>query len=259
MRRLFHLAVGGIFLFMLGPLLVVVAVSFNGGNVTVFPPRDVSMRWYASALANRAFVSAVINSVALGATAAMLATCVGVAAALAIDRWRFPGRDALQSILLSPLVVPGVVIGIALLVSLTSVGLRDSASRLVIAHLLICFPYSVRTVLASLARIEPSLAEAAVTLGAAPRQVFWNVTLPLIRPGIAAGAIFAFVISLDNVPISIFLIDAHTATLPIAIMSYLEYNFDPSVAALSSMLILAACLLALLLERVFGLRRVLGF
>ena len=106
--------------------------------------------------------------------------------------------------------------------------------------------------------LDPALEEAAATLGASPMKVFWRVTFPLIQPGIAAGAIFSFVMSFDNIPVSIFLTDVRTNTIPIAIMSYLEYNFDPSIAAVSSMLIIGSLTLALLLERIFGLRRVMG-
>jgi len=247
-----------IYAFMLGPLIVTFAISFNGGAVTAFPPHDLSLRWYEAALRNPNFLPAVRNSVLLGVGAAAFGCALGTLAALGLQRWSGRGKVALATAMLSPLVVPGVVIGIALLASFVSVGVVNSWTRLLMAHTLICFPYSARTVFASLARIDPSLNEAAATLGASGRRAFWNVTFPLIRPGLAAGAIFGFVISLDNVPVSIFLVNAQTTTLPVAIISYLEYNFDPSVAALSAMLIVAAVGLALVVERVFGLRRAMG-
>lgn len=145
-----------------------------------------------------------------------------------------------------------------MLASFAAVGLRDAPLRLLLAHVVITFPFSVRTILASMARLDPALEEAAGTLGASPVQVFWRVTFPLIQPGIAAGAIFAFVMSFDNIPVSVFLVGAQTTTIPIAIMSYLEYNFDPSIASVSSILIVISLGLALLLERIFGLRRVMG-
>jgi putative spermidine/putrescine transport system permease protein len=258
MRLAYRALILGLFIFMLGPLVVAIAVSFNGGTVTAFPPHNLSLRWYAAALHNEAFRSAVSTSLLLGLGAALFGCAFGLLAALGIHRWSGSGKNLVQTLLLAPLVVPGVVIGIALLSSFVTVGLRDSWLRLLLAHTLICFPYSTRTVYASLARIESNLAEAAATLGASSRAVFWNITFPLVLPGLAAGAIFAFVISLDNVPVSVFLVDARTATLPIAIISYLEYNFDPSVAALSAMLIGAALILALTLEWLFGLRRAMG-
>ena len=258
MSRTFLVVVGLLYVFMLAPLVVVVVVSFNAGTVTDFPPSGLSFRWYAHALSLDLYVNAIITSVWLGLAAAALSTPLGLMASIGIARGRFPGRDALQAFFLAPLATPGIVVGIALLVSYAAVGLRDAPVRLLLAHVLITFPFSVRTILASLSRLDPSLEEAAATLGAKPVTIFWRVTLPLIQPGIAAGAIFSFVMSFDNIPVSIFLTDVHTNTIPIAIMSYLEYNFDPSIAAVSSILIVGSLALGLFLERIFGLRRAMG-
>jgi putative spermidine/putrescine transport system permease protein len=119
-------------------------------------------------------------------------------------------------------------------------------------------PYSIRTVLASLARMDPALEEAAMTLGASRWTAFWQVTLPLIKPGIVAGMAFAFILSFDDIAITLFLVDANTSTLPVAILSYLQYNFDPSIAAISSISILLTLALAFVLERIFGLQKLLG-
>ena len=258
MSRTFLAVVGLLYVFILAPLVVVVVVSFNAGAVADFPPSGWSFRWYAHALGLKLFVNAIITSFWLALAAAVLSMPLGLIASIGIARGKFPGRDALQSFFLAPLVTPGIVVGIALLVSYAAVGLRDAPVRLLLAHVLITFPFSVRTILASLSRLDPALEEAAATLGASPMKVFWRVTFPLIQPGIAAGAIFSFVMSFDNIPVSIFLTDVRTNTIPIAIMSYLEYNFDPSIAAVSSMLIIGSLTLALLLERIFGLRRVMG-
>jgi putative spermidine/putrescine transport system permease protein len=154
--------------------------------------------------------------------------------------------------------VPGIVIGISLLVALAAIDVREAPVRLVLAHVLVVMPYSMRTVLASLSQVDDALEEAALTLGATPLTAFFLVTLPLIRPGVIAGAVFSFIVSFDDVAVSLFLIDARTGTLPIAIMSYLEQNFDPSIAAISSLLIFVTLPLALGLERFFGLKRLLG-
>ena len=258
MTRTFVAVVVALYVFLLAPLVVIVAVSFNAGTVVTFPPVEFSLRWYFHALEQDLFVNALITSFWLGLAAAALSTPLGLIISLGIARGDFPGRNALQSFFLAPIVTPGIVIGIALLASFAAIGLRDAPVRLLLAHVLITFPFSVRTILASMARLDATLEEAAGTLGASPVQVFWRVTLPLIRPGIAAGAIFSFVMSFDNIPVSIFLVGGQTTTLPIAIISYLEYNFDPSIASVSSILIVASLSLALLLERIFGLRRVMG-
>jgi putative spermidine/putrescine transport system permease protein len=257
MRGLFLVLVTAIFVFLLAPLVIVVAVSVNPGNVAQFPPTGLSLRWYGQALQSDLFRRGMTNSLLLAAFSALGSSAVGTASALALARRRFRGKAALEALLLSPLVVPGIVLGIALLAGCAAIGFRNALLRLLFAHILLTLPYSIRTVTISLQRMDPLLEQAAETLGASAWRIFVEVTLPLIRPGVLAGALFAFVMSFDNVPVSIFLADASTTTLPLAIISYLEYNFDPSVAAISSILIIAMLLLALLLERVAGLRRVL--
>jgi putative spermidine/putrescine transport system permease protein len=258
MRSVYWLVVGLVFVFLLCPLVIVVAVSFGPDTVVHFPPSGFSLRWYVQALRSDLFRNALIDSVALGVGAAAVSTVLGTAAAVALDGARFPGKAVLDALLQSPLVVPGIVLGIALLAAFAGVGLRDAWWRLVLGHVVLTLPYCVRTVAVSLQRLDPALPQAAETLGASPRQIFFEVTMPLIRPGMVAGALFAFVMSFDNVPVSVFLADASTTTLPLAIISYLEYNFDPSVAAISSLVIVVMLLLAVALERLAGLRRVIA-
>jgi len=258
MTRLLQIAVALVAAFILAPIVVVVAASVSDTPTPEFPPRGLSLRWYAHALAEPSFTGSAVNSLWLAASATLLAAPVALAAAYAIVRCRFPGRDALQTFLLAPLVVPSLVVGLAILLAFAGLGLREVGLRLVAAHVLITFPYIVRTIIASLARLDVMVEEAARTLGASPLRAFWHVTLPLVRPGLIAGMLFAFIVSFDNVSLSLFLATAHTNTLPLAILNYVEYNFDPSVAAISTMLIAASLLIAVLLERLVGLRRVVG-
>lgn len=258
MRLAFILLNLGVFIFLLLPLAIVVLISFSDGTGMEFPPTNLSLQWYAKALESSLFRQALFNSVVIGLLAAMISTLIGLGAAFAIARARFRGKSTLEAILLSPLVVPGIVLGIALLAAFSAIDLGTAWERLILAHILLTFPFCVRTILASLARLDRTCEEAAATLGATSFQVFTYVTFPMIRPGVIAGGLFAFVISFDNVPISIFLVDTNTTTIPIAIISYLEWNFDPSVAAVSSLLIITMLVLALVLERLTGLRKVLG-
>ena len=193
-----------------------------------------------------------------GTRAYFTAHTAALAAAYGLVRGRFRGRDAIQTLLLAPLVVPSLVIGLAILLAFSGMGVRAVGARLVGAHVLITFPYMVRTILASLARLDPAVEEAARTLGASALRCFVLVTLPLVRPGVVAGMLFAFIVSFDNVSLSLFLTNARTNTLPIAILNYVEYNFDPSVAAISTMLVAFSLGAALLVERLVGLRRVVG-
>ena len=251
---------GLLFLFLLAPLAAVIVVSVNAGTTPKFPPEGFSLKWYGTALSNPAFTGSAFNSLLLAALATAVGTPLGVAAAFGIARGRLPSavRGLLEAVFLSPLIVPGIVIGVALLVALSSAGLRDAWLRLILGHVLLVLPYVIRTTLASLQNFDPALEEAAHTLGASRFKTLTQVTLPVLRPAIMAGAIFGFIISFDDAAVSIFLIDSSTSTLPLAIMSYMQYNFDPSVAAISSMLIGLTLAGALAIERVFGLKKFLG-
>lgn len=244
--------------FLAAPTFVVVVTSFGRNATLEFPPSAWSLVWYSRALSRTEFQTAAFNSLWIAALTTLIAAPIALAAAFAIVRGRFPGRNAIQVFLLAPLVVPSIVIGLAILVMAASIGARVVEARLVAAHVLITFPYLVRTIIASLSRIDPLAEEAARTLGASPLVAFWNVTVPAVSPGLIAGMAFAFIVSFDNVSISLFLASARMATLPLSILSYVETNLDPSVAAVSTLLVAFSLLTALFLERAIGLRRALG-
>ena len=258
MTALHRLVVLLVAAFILAPIVVVVAVSLTDSPIPEFPPRGLTLRWYAHALSEDVFTTSALNSLWLATLATAIATPLALAAAYGLVRGRFRGRDAIQTLLLAPLVVPSLVIGLAILLAFSGMGVRDVGARLVGAHVLITFLYMVRTILASLARLDPAVEEAARTLCASALRCFVLVTLPLVRPGVVAGMLFAFIVSFDNVSLSLFLTNARTNTLPIAILNYVEYNFDPSVAAISTMLVAFSLGAALLVERLVGLRRVVG-
>jgi putative spermidine/putrescine transport system permease protein len=258
MRLVFAILIVVLYVFIFAPLVVVVAISLNGGTVASLPIESWSLRWYVKAFETTAFINALWTSTWLAVAATLIAAPLALAAALAIARADFPGRSALEAFLMAPILVPGIVVGIALLLSASMLQLREAPIRLLIAHVLIAMPYCLRTVHASLARLDQTLIDGAMTLGADRWRAFWHVTLPLVRPGIIAGMIFAFLQSFGDVPISLFLTDARNNTLPLTIMSYLEYSVDPTVAAMSSLVTLASLALAIGLERLTGLRRALG-
>lgn len=258
MNRLFQLVIVVLMVFILAPIVVVVLASFNGGQSMQVPPLQWSLRWYGHALAEPLFVDAAWISAWLAAAATLLAMPPALGAALAITRGDFRGRDALQSFLLAPLFVPAIVTGLAILLAFATIELDQVWLRLVGAHVLVTFPYMVRTIMASLARVDVTLEEGALTLGAGPVRTFWYITLPLIRPGLLAGMVFAFIISFDNVSVSLFLTHVGYNTLPLAILNYVEFNYDPSIAAISVMLIVLSLGSAVALDRVVGIRRVVG-
>ena len=258
MKRVLHALVFLSILFILAPTIVVVAVSFGDREIPEFPPAHWSLRWYAHAISEAIFTGAAVNSLWLAVVATIIATPIALGAGLAIVRHPFPGRDLVQTALLAPIFVPAVVTSLALLVGSAQLGVRNVTLRLVAAHVLITFPYMVRTIVASLAAVDRILEDAATTLGASAANRFRHVVLPSIRPGVIAGMIFALIVSFDNVSVSLFLTTARTNTLPLAILNYVEFNFDPSIAAISTMLVAVSAVAAILLERAVGLRSVLG-
>jgi putative spermidine/putrescine transport system permease protein len=179
--------------------------------------------------------------------------------AIALVRGRFPGREAISTFLVSPLMLPGLVIGIAMLQGFRALGLRGVWTSLLVAHVVIAMPYVVRTVLGALSLFDFSLIDAARTLGCSYLQALRKVLVPALAPAFLTSGMFAFLASMDNYPISIFFTDAWTKTLPIQMLQYVEESPDPTIAAISTGLILLAVLALLIGDRLVGLRRLADF
>jgi putative spermidine/putrescine transport system permease protein len=241
--------------FTLAPLVVTVATSFSDTAFVVFPPHGFTWRWYGQVLHDAEFQGALGFSTALALAATVGALLLGVPAAFAVVRGAFPGRDAVAAVLLAPLVFPVLITGVALLQLFSMLRSDNAALNLFIAHVLVTTPYVVRTVSASLMLADRTLEEAAQTLGAARWRIFRRITVPQIAPGLAAGALFAFMVSFDNFPISMWLADAQHNPVPLLIFQRISATFDPSVAAISTLLIGFAMAVVLVVERVAGLRR----
>jgi len=257
-RRAFAATILLLQAWLLLPLAAIVYASVTVDAVPTFPPTGMTFRWYVAAFHEQAFVDGLRNSLIVALASTTLAAPVGIAAAMALARWRSPWRAVVDTVLLSPIFVPGLVIGIALLISMSMTGMHLGIWRLILGHVLIVFPYVARTTYASLAGQDPAMEEAARTMGASEFRIFRSIVLPLARPGILAGTIFAFIISFDDVPVALFLADAQSTTLPLAVLAYLEYNFDPSVAAVSAAQVIVTFAAAVALERFFGLQRLMG-
>jgi putative spermidine/putrescine transport system permease protein len=227
--------------FILLPLALVTWLAFFRQEIPSFPPEGYSLQWFGAVLNNKSFAGGFLLSAQVGVTATLIGLALAVPASLAVARRRFPGRGFVNTLLLMPLIVPGVVLGTAIYVFqietevATGLPLLGSTAGLIAAHVLIIIPWVARLVTASLAGFDPTIEEAAKNLGAPPFTVFRRVTLPSIRPGIVAGALFGFVISFGNLELSLFLVGAGRTTLPIAILQYLEWKIDPTVAAVSVM------------------------
>jgi putative spermidine/putrescine transport system permease protein len=246
-------------LLLLLPLAMTLSMSFDARDyLGPFPPPELSLRWYEKFFSDPYLLKGLKTSLQLAALTALISTALGVSAAVALDRLPRRLAEAAISLFLSPLIVPGVVIGFALLLFYARAGMHDTFLRLLAAHVLITFPYAIRTVLAALGGIRPSLPEVAQSLGASPTRAFWTVSFPLAKTGIAAGAIFAFVFSLDDVAVSIFLSDPDRYTLPVALVSMLHANFDLTIAAVAVVIMATSVALMLVLDWVAGLDRVIG-
>ena len=227
--------------FILLPLILVTWLAFFRQEIPSFPPEGYSLQWFGAVLNNKSFVAGFILSFQVGVTATLIGLALAVPASLAIARRRFAGQGSANTLLLMPLIVPGVVLGASIYVFqieteiATGLPLLGTTAGLIAAHALIVIPWAARLVTASLAGFDPTIEEAAKNLGAPPWTVFRRITLPAIRPGIVAAALFGFVTSFGNLEMSLFLVGAGRTTLPIAILQYLEWKIDPTVAAVSVM------------------------
>lgn len=248
---------------ILTPLVFVSWLSFFSNEIGTFPPQGYTLRWFAHIFDQNNFVSGFLTSLQVGVAAMIGGLLLGVPASLVLARQRFLGREALNTLLVLPLVVPGIVAGTAIYVFqieieiATGLPLLGSLAGLVFAHIMITIPWTVRLVTASLAGFDRSIEEAALNLGAAPLRAFLKVTLPVIKPGIVAAALFSFIISFGNLEMTLFLVAPGQTTLPIAILQYLQWRIDPTIAAVSLLQILLIGTGMLVTDRYVKLTRVL--
>ncbi|WP_145144670.1 ABC transporter permease [Roseomonas gilardii] len=243
--------------FILAPLVVVVLVSFTDKGFMAMPFDGASLRWYRAIADNPQFLASFWVSLRLGLVSATLSALIAVPAALAIARGRFPGRDAIAAFLVSPLMIPHVVLGVALLRFFSGLGLAGSFAGLVAAHLIVVTPYMVRLVTAGLAGLDPRVERAAESLGAGRATVFRRITLPLILPGVAGGWILAFITSFDELTVSLFLASPSSTPLPVRLFTYIDQMTDPLVAAVSAALIGLTALVLVVLDRFYPIDRLL--
>jgi putative spermidine/putrescine transport system permease protein len=227
------------FALMLLPIFFVSWLSFFKNEILAFPPEGYTLRWFSQLWLQPQFADGFLTSLEVGLLATLGGLALGIPASLALARRQLRGGAALTTLLMSPLIVPSVVIGTALYIAfveieiLTELPLTGSLIGLVLAHVLVTIPWTVRLLTASLLSFDRSIEEAAMNLGANRWRTLIRVTLPVIRPAVVAAALFSFVVSFGNLEISLFLVGPGETTLPIAILQYLEWKIDPTVAAIS--------------------------
>ncbi|MCZ8309467.1 MAG: ABC transporter permease [Magnetospirillum sp.] len=242
--------------FLLVPLLLVVAVSFSPSVIFDLPSRGLSLRWYEAVGSLTSFWRALRVSIEIAAVATAAAVILGTMAAFAIHFGRFRGAAAIQAFVMSPLMLPGIVKGIALLQASRMFGLSDAFLLLAIGHTVLAIPLVARTLLASLASFDPSIIDAARTLGYSYSSALARIVVPNLLPGIFTGGVFAFLASFDNYSVSLFVASVRARPLPIQMIQYLEEGADPTVAAICTILIVVTAILLLLADRAVGLRRI---
>lgn len=234
-RRLLLVALGSLTVFFLvAPTLVIVPMSFTASNSLTFPPEGFSVRWYEKMVTDPQWSTGFVNSAQVAFLTAILATALGTLAALGTVRGRFPGRSAVNALILTPLIVPVIIVAIGMFAIFVRWKLSGSLVGLVLAHTALAMPFVVVNVAASLRTIDRNLELAAQSLGANPSRTFSRITLPLILPGVLAGGLFAFITSWDEVVVSIFLTSARFRTLPVEMWEQVRQVVDPTVAAVAT-------------------------
>jgi spermidine/putrescine transport system permease protein len=232
--RLYTIA---IYVFMFLPVAVVVLLSFNSSQFGSFPMEGLSFRWFVRLWENDAIVRAFRVSIVLGALTSAISTIIGILASLALVRYRFPGKNAVTTLLIAPLLIPEVVLAVALLLFLRWLELPKSFALLLLGHVIFTLPFVVLVVQARLVAIKPEYEEAALSLGANPVQTFFAVTLPLLMPAVLAGMLFAFTMSFDDITGTMFWKPGGVETVPTQIFAMLRHSISPEINALGTVMI----------------------
>ena len=241
-----------ILLFLVLPVLVIVPLSFSDSHFLTYPLPGVSLRWYQNLFESEEWVRAAKNSFIVAPMATLLATVLGTLAAVGLNKAEFRGKGLVMAVLISPMVVPVVVVGVGMYIFFAEIGLSESYTGLIIAHAALGAPFVVTTVSATLQGFNHNLVRASLSLGANPLLTFFRITLPVIAPGLISGALFAFATSFDEVVITLFVAGPGQSTLPRQMFSGIRENISPTIAALATILIIFSTCLLLALEWLRG-------
>ncbi|MEA4972745.1 MAG: ABC transporter permease [Candidatus Metalachnospira sp.] len=245
--------------FILAPMIIIVIVSFNAGEAITFPPSGFSLRWYQNIFTgNTNFPLGFINSIKIATIATVFDIFIGIFASLSVTKYNFKGRGFLVSFFTSPMFIPSISFAFVLMRMTASIRMFTPFTKILIGHLVIILPYIIRNTISVLVNYNWTVEDAAASLGANPSQVFFKITLPLIKPGIISGAMLAFLYSFDEAVISSFLTSAKFMTLPVQIINYMEFTFDPTVAAISTILMAISFVIMLLINKFVGLDSVIN-
>jgi putative spermidine/putrescine transport system permease protein len=251
-QRLWHYALWALCVLVLGylilPILIIVPLSLSSATFLTFPLPGLSLRWYEELFTSAPWQLSLRNSLIVACAVTVLASTLGTLAALGLTRARLPGHRLLMALIVSPMIVPLVIVAVGVYFAYAPFGLTGSLFGLTLAHTALAVPFVVITVSATLAGFDPNQARAGASLGASPVVVFFRITLPLILPGVISGALFAFITSFDEVVIALFLTGPAERTLPRQMFNGIRENISPVIAAAATLLILLSVLLLTTLE-----------
>lgn len=255
-ERVWYYALRGlcalILLYLVLPILAIVPLSFSDSSFLAYPITGFSMRWYRNLFEAEEWMRAAKNSFIVAPAATLIATMLGTLAATGLSKAEFRGKGLLMAVLISPMVVPVIVVAVGMYLFFAPLGLSDSYTALILAHAALGAPFVVTTVLATLQGFNHNLVRASLSLGAGRLATFFRITLPLIAPGVISGALFAFATSFDEVVVTLFLAGAEQVTLPRQMFTGIRENISPTIAALATILILFSTSLLLALEWLRG-------
>lgn len=254
-RAIVYSVLGTVLLFLIGPFFIIVAAAVSAGDTLAFPPQGISLKWVWTVFEIESFRASFILSMLLAVFGTLFALVLGVPVAYALTRYRLPFGEVIRTIITAPVIVPGIIVGLALFHYMVIPLGVEVIEALFLAHTALVLPYAVRVVSASMSNLRGDIEEAAVLLGCSRFGAFWRVVLPNIRGGILAAFILGFVTSFNQVPVSLFLSGPGVRTLPIDMLWYLEFTYDPSVAALSALLAFMSVGIVFAAERFLGVSR----
>lgn len=251
--KLLTVFVALVYIFLFTPLVIIAITSVGTENYIAFPPKGFSLQWFVNVFKSKAFVNSMSTSFIISGVATLVALVIGMPAAYGLSRYNFKGKEIIKSFFFSPLIIPGIVVGFSLFQYLIVKLNMSVYMSLFIGHTLVIVPYIIRVIGSSLEVFDYSIEEAAMSLGCKKSLTFFKVVLPNITSGVLAAFMLAFINSFNNVPVSMFLTGPGVSTLPATMMNYVEYNYDPTVSALSVLLMLLTIGIMFVVEKTLGL------
>ena len=252
-----RILVGSVIIFLVFPVIISVPMSLSAARYISFPPEGLTLHWYVNFFNNRVWMNSFVLSLILATSAAVISIGIGTVMAYAIDRYQFRGKQLLNSFVMLPLVVPGVITGVAVLGFYILIGVGITLLGLIIAHVTFCTAYVVKTVGSSLAKFDINVEQAAEVLGASKVLAIWEITLPIIKTGIVAGGLLAWMESFNDFTIAFFISKAGMQPIQVLLYSYIKFNPDPTIAVASVIQVLVTMLAILAVNKLAHLENVM--